>query len=104
VALSIRSKLAPNSHSAPGGDFEASLILLDQLWDEHFRQFVSGDYAIAIPARDVLAFCDDDSEEGIGELEQLFARIAPMDDHLISDKLYVRREGKLILRSPAGHP
>jgi uncharacterized protein YtpQ (UPF0354 family) len=87
-----------------GGDFEASLILLNQLWDEHFRQFVSGDYAIAIPARDVLAFCDDDSEEGIGELEQLFARIAPMDDHLISDKIYVRREGKLILRSPAGRP
>ena len=38
------------------GNFESSLILLDQLWVNTFRQFVSGQYAIDIPARDILAF------------------------------------------------
>jgi len=40
------------------GDFEASVILLDDLWDGESRQFVTGEYAAAIPARDMLAFCD----------------------------------------------
>lgn len=82
-----------------GGDFEASLLLLDQLWEHGFRQFVSGDYAIAIPARDILAFCDSDSAQGISELQQVIARCSSGGDHLISDKIYVRRDGSFVLRS-----
>ncbi len=36
-----------------GGNFEASLILLDCLWDDSFRQFAAGQYAIAIPAQHI---------------------------------------------------
>ena len=79
-----------------GGDFEASLILLDQFWDQHFRQFVAGEYAFAIPARDILAFCDSTSAQGIIELQQLIARITPKGDHLISDKIWVRRNGRFV--------
>ncbi len=75
-----------------GGDFEASLILADQLWDRQFRQFVQGDYAIAIPARDMLAFCDSNSAQGLAELHAVIDRVTPSNDHLISDKLFVRRE------------
>ena len=77
-----------------GGDFEASLILLDQLWDHHFRQFVSGEYSIAIPARDILAFCDNAASAGVNELNQLIGRIYSTGDHPISDKIYVRRQNK----------
>lgn len=77
-----------------GGDFEASLILLDQLWDEQFRQFVRGEYAAAIPARDMLSFCDRSSSEGIQELRQVISRIYPSGDHLLSDRIYVRRDSK----------
>src|SRR5262245_49698568 len=57
-----------------GGNFEASLILLDDLWDRAFRQCVSGDYVVAIPARDLLAFCDASSESGLTELKAAIER------------------------------
>lgn len=76
-----------------GGDFEASLMLLDPLWDHHFRQCVSGTYAIAIPARDILAFCDHASDIGRAELSQLIGRIYPSGDHLLTDRIYIRGDG-----------
>ncbi len=81
------------------GDFEASAILLDDLWDGEFRQFVPGEYAAAIPARDMLAFCDSRSVEGIAELQRIIARIQPTGDHLISQSIYVRREGIWVPRA-----
>jgi uncharacterized protein YtpQ (UPF0354 family) len=78
-----------------GGDFEASVLLLDQLWDDIFRQFVDGDYAIAVPARDYLAFCDSSSKKGIQQLRQLIRSVPPDADHLISDRIYIRSEGSL---------
>ena len=75
------------------GDFEASLILLDRLWEHDFRKFVRGDYAAALPARDVLAFCDSSFEEGLQELRNLIARVTPPGDHLLSQKIYIRRDG-----------
>jgi uncharacterized protein YtpQ (UPF0354 family) len=82
------------------GDFESSVILLDDLWDKDFRQFVAGEYAIAIPARDILAFCDNSSAEGIAELTRLVARIQPIGDHLLTEKLHVRRNGSWVPREP----
>jgi len=75
-----------------GGDFEASLILLDQLWEHQFRQFVAGEYAIAIPARDILAFCNSTSTQGLDELRQLIERVHATSDHPISSRIYVRRQ------------
>ena len=74
-----------------GGDFEASVMLLDEFWEGEFRKFVTGKYAAAIPARDVLAFCDVDSAKGITELQAVINRIWPTGNHLISDKIYVRQ-------------
>jgi uncharacterized protein YtpQ (UPF0354 family) len=79
-----------------GGDFEASTILLDQLWEQDFRQFVQGEYAVALPARDVLAFCDAGSARGISELKQIIGRIIPTGDHLISPRIYIRRDGRFL--------
>jgi uncharacterized protein YtpQ (UPF0354 family) len=75
-----------------GGDFEASLMLLDSLWDEDFREFVAGDYAVAVPARDIMGFCDASSQAAVDELRQLIQRVWPTGDHLLSDRLYVRRD------------
>jgi Protein of unknown function (DUF1444) len=77
-----------------GGDFEASLLLVDTLWEQQFCQFVHGDYAVAVPARDILSFCDSSSAAGLDELRQLIARVHPSGDHLLSDRLHVRRNGK----------
>ena len=75
-----------------GGDFEASTILLDRLWEQDFRQFIRDDYAAALPARDVLAFCDSSSEQGLQESRALITRVTPTGDHLLSQKIYVRRD------------
>lgn len=83
-----------------GGDFEASVLLADALWERDFRQFVRGDYAVAVPARDVLAFCDSSSAVGLDELRQVIARVYPRGDHVLSDQLYVRRRGKWEILAP----
>ncbi len=73
------------------GNFEASLILLDSLWEDSFRQFVSGQYAIAVPARDILAFCDVSSAAGLHELRQVINRLKTAGaDHRLADNLFVR--------------
>ena len=79
-----------------GGDFEASLVFVDELWNQHFRQFVKGEYAIAIPNRDVLSFCDVSSANGIAQLRDLISKIHATGDHPISNKIYVRRNEKWI--------
>ena len=74
------------------GNFEASLILVDRLWRESFRQFVTGDYLVAIPNRDILAFCDYSSSMGRSELLQVIDRARGSTDHPLSDQLFVRRD------------
>jgi uncharacterized protein YtpQ (UPF0354 family) len=78
-----------------GGHFEASMILLDDLWDRAFRQFVQGDYVVALPARDLLAFADASSEAGVQDLRALIARAqASGADHPLTDRLYRRAGGR----------
>lgn len=73
------------------GNFEASLVLVDQLWSGAFRQFVDGDYLVAIPNRDILAFCDRSSSVGRQELQQVIDRLKGSQDHPLSHQLFIRR-------------
>jgi uncharacterized protein YtpQ (UPF0354 family) len=78
-----------------GGNFEASLMALDAVWDGGFRQFVGGEYVVACPARDLLAFCDARSVVGVRELRAVCAAArAHGVDHPISDRLYRRAGGR----------
>jgi hypothetical protein len=72
------------------GNFEASLILLDRLWEETFRRFVPGHYAVALPARDVLAFGDASSSQARKELQGVVRRVTGISHQLISGRLYER--------------
>jgi hypothetical protein len=76
-----------------GGNFEASLILFDDLWENGFRQFVSGTYAVAIPTRDILAFGDAADPAARSQLRDVVARTWPTADHLLSDRLFIREGG-----------
>ncbi|MDJ0711782.1 MAG: DUF1444 family protein [Woeseiaceae bacterium] len=73
-----------------GGNFEASLLLVDDLWDETYSHVVKNDFVAVIPQRDILAFCDSESEVGKAQLVETIARIWPSEDHPLSDKLYRR--------------
>jgi uncharacterized protein YtpQ (UPF0354 family) len=75
------------------GNFEASLTLVDSLWDATLARTVSSGFAVAIPARDVLAFCELTSNEGTGELRQVVSSVTAGGDHLLTPVLY-RRQGQ----------
>ncbi|HYU06391.1 MAG TPA: hypothetical protein VEM77_04345 [Thermoplasmata archaeon] len=76
------------------GNFEASLLAVRPFWDDVMARLKVGpEIAAAIPARDVLAFCDAGSSEGVARLRQTVARVYPRGDHLITNRLY-RRSGE----------
>jgi uncharacterized protein YtpQ (UPF0354 family) len=78
------------------GNFEASLILLDRLWDGPLRDYHAGQPVVAVPTRDVLCFCDSSSPAGVAGLRSVIQRLWPDADHLLSDRLFRRRNGEWI--------
>ncbi len=78
------------------GNFEASLLMLDELWDLHLAEYAPNGFVVAAPCRDVIAFCDINSKEGISELKQLIGRVFDNADHQLSDCLYRRQNDKWV--------
>jgi hypothetical protein len=76
-----------------GGNYEASYLLLDDLWDRALREVVPGPPVVALPARDLLAFGDRDSPEAIAELRAMVARTSGKVDHPLTERLLERRDG-----------
>jgi uncharacterized protein YtpQ (UPF0354 family) len=74
------------------GNFEASLLLLDWLWEGPLREYAVSGYVIAVPSRDVLAFSDQRNSAGIDQLTEVIGRVFPLGDHTISERLYRRIE------------
>lgn len=83
-----------------GGNFEASLILVDGLWDQSLRHLAPNGYMVAIPNRDILVLCDSGSEAGIEQLRQVIQR-AEGGDHPITTTLYRRDEAQRLWRPHA---
>jgi uncharacterized protein YtpQ (UPF0354 family) len=83
------------------GNFEASLILLDNLWEDVLGEYHGGTPAIAVPARDVLCFCNASSTAGIAELRDVIRRVWPRGDHLLSDQIFERRGRRWVARDLA---
>jgi hypothetical protein len=76
------------------GNFEASVLLLDTVWDNSFANYIREDFVAAIPSRDVLAFGDSSSADGIAEVRAIVDRVATnSSDRIISTSLYRRRNG-----------
>jgi len=73
------------------GTFEASIILLDRFWERDVREHHAGEIVVALPARDVMCFCDRASSAGIAELRAVVRRVWSTSKHLISDGLFLRR-------------
>lgn len=79
---------------AMGGQFEASLVLLDDLWDSVLKEHTPNGAVVTIPARDMCVFCDSRSAEGIAELKRIAARVMKTGDHTLADTLFIRKDGK----------
>lgn len=72
-----------------GGNFEASLMLIDALWDKDLAHLAPNGFIIAVPNRDILAFCDAKSTAGVEQLRQVISRVEG-GDHPITPTLYRR--------------
>lgn len=85
---------APAFMLTVGGNLEAALLLLDDLWESQ-RELVEGDVVAAVPARDVLLFTGSRSLEGIEAVRASVERVwnNPSSDHLLSKDLFVFRAG-----------
>lgn len=77
------------------GNFEASVILLEHIWQGELSPLVEESFTIAIPARDILAFCDSSSVDGIKTLTQMVTTVFQGGDHLLSRNLFRKAKAQL---------
>jgi uncharacterized protein YtpQ (UPF0354 family) len=72
---------------------EASILLVDELWDGEFKSDTRNGVIVALPARDMLAFCDMRSADGVAALRALTERVAPQANKALTKQLYHRVDG-----------
>ncbi len=90
--ISLKVHNLKHAHAiTAGGDYESSILLFDEVWDQHFKQFIPNNAVVAVPTRDVCAFCDSHSEEGIKELLGVINNIKQSTAVTISDSLLIRK-------------
>lgn len=82
------------------GQFEASLMLLDDIWDASLADRTPNGAVIAIPSRSVLAFCDAGNAEGLRQLRELVERLDASGDHALTPQLFRRHEGAWLPYNP----
>jgi uncharacterized protein YtpQ (UPF0354 family) len=75
-----------------GGCFEASLLLLDEIWDEQAKA-VDGELVAAVPARDLLLFTGSRSQAGLKTLRTAVQQTMEHGSYQVSKTLLVRRRG-----------
>lgn len=76
-----------------GGHFEASLLLLDEVWDRA-APLVKGDVVAALPCRDLLFVTGTNDPEGLKKVRGMAADALEKHlEHPVTQQLFVRREG-----------
>lgn len=78
------------------GQFEASLMLLGDLWDGPLAAHAPNGPVVAVPTPDVLAFCDFASAAGLQELRALVQRTWPDATQRLTRTLYHRHRGQWV--------
>lgn len=76
-----------------GGDYEASLLLFDDLWSDG-QLAADGDVVVAVPARDLLLFTGSKNKAGIAKLRELASKFAREASYRLTDRLFVYRDGR----------
>jgi len=79
-----------------GGDYVASILLLDNVWEELAGQ-VEGDIVAAVPTRDVLLFTGAKSKEGLAAIREKATGLVNGGDHVISNTLLRRQNERWIV-------
>jgi uncharacterized protein YtpQ (UPF0354 family) len=78
-----------------GGDYEASLLLLDSIWSSG-QMDVQGDIVVAIPARGLLFVTGSECPEGLGKVRQIVGEAYDKGPYRLTPKLFVYRDGRFV--------
>ena len=76
-----------------GGDYEASLLLFDSIWNSG-QIAVDGEIVVAIPTRDLLLVTGSHSTIGLGKMRQMVDEASKEGPYRLTKKLFVYRNGK----------
>jgi uncharacterized protein YtpQ (UPF0354 family) len=76
-----------------GGNYEASLLLLDSIWSGG-QMDVQGDVVVAIPTRDLLLVTGSDSRDGIKKMKEMVRKASSEGSYRLTQKLFVYRRGR----------
>lgn len=76
-----------------GGNYETSLILLDEIWEDLAPQF-EGDLLVALPTRNVILVTGTGMGQWVEEMRDLAAAAHREGSYPISPVLFVRRGGR----------
>lgn len=76
-----------------GGDYVASLLLLDELWDSG-KLGVDGEIVVAVPSRDVILLTGSNNKAGIARLHELASRGVAESAYSLTSQLFVYRDGR----------
>jgi uncharacterized protein YtpQ (UPF0354 family) len=82
-----------------GGDYEASLLLFDDIWSSGQIK-VNGDIVIAIPEKNTLMITGSKDREGVAAVRELAAKFFADSRYSISDNLFVYRNGRFVKYEP----
>lgn len=77
-----------------GGNYEASLLLFDDIWANLSK--VDGDIVVAVPARDLLMFTGSRNQQGLTKLRELAVKYVKESPYHLTDKLFVYRNGRFV--------
>jgi uncharacterized protein YtpQ (UPF0354 family) len=76
-----------------GGAYEASLLLLDSIWNDPGLK-VDGEPVVAIPARDLLFVTGSRNKQGLQTLRKWVAEASRTSTYRLTSELFVRRDGQ----------
>jgi uncharacterized protein YtpQ (UPF0354 family) len=77
-----------------GGDYAASLLLLDDIWTGG-QVKVNGDIVAAIPARDVVLVTGSQNRTGLKQMREAVAKLA-VGPYRLTTALFVYRKGRFV--------
>lgn len=80
-----------------GGDYEASLLLVDDLWTgPDIAPKVRGAVVVAVPARDLLLVTGSEDPAGLEKVRELAAKVLKEGTYTLTDQLFVWRGGRFV--------
>lgn len=76
-----------------GGDYEASLLVVDDLWKSGDIK-VDGEIVVVVPTRDLLLVTGSKNAAGIAKMEELAREAVRESSYSLTSTLFVYRDGK----------